>query len=1157
MRLTKTKAMFEMILIITSIFTIYLIAESRPVVAQGSGCCEKLGNNYCVPGSQDQCDQSSGLLFVPGVGSCADTGICTLGTCFIDNQCYANYPKSKCEHLGGQWSEKTMDKVPECSPGCCMVGDNCKFSTKSKCESLTPDDLSLNFLTGISTEQACTNECIKGDKGCCVYGGNEKIYSYFTREQCSNLGGEFQLNTYCSSMPESGCKTGNHTGCLDNDPSHLYSFDSCGNMEGIKQDCNYPSEVCAKDINDQNSNGNKEEFVCRTSDCQNTYDNPLIDNDGGTRKNDEAWCEYPSATGPGLDLPGSIHSKHYCIDGVEYAVNCGGDRDEICVYGKYTNTGELNESNFLYGLPDMSFASCIPNRAEDCYQQKKVEDCLNMEERDCIWTANETKKEKGNLCVPLVPPGFTKEERDGEEAIAEDLCKKGNVKMDVLWEAYLEADGGWKWHCKENCDAFDGKTLKSTNFYCMMQGDCGASPNIANEFSEEGYSRLCRTGMPSGNKIKPKCIAQFTENLWHKYYDEFTFKYKGRGLDLGSVDAENYQTEAILGLISPFLGGIGLASYVLVKLWDDEKDAIIAGAVAGAVIGTMIFPGVGTVIGAMIGAVISASIAELLEKQTIEELEIKCKPWDIPDGGEDCWKCSAAVSKGGLLPDKNGEILENYMCQPYTCDTLGKLCKHLPDALEGPTCIAQECHDINPPIIIPYKIVLGTGNLKCCTDESEQKDCNPIDCTINDKGANIGYDISQDVNEFKTFTFGIETVDESGNPLYTTCAYSDDPVTTISEEGELVSGMSLMDGLSDGKSSTHHNITIPAGHLASLGESQAAFYLRCKTADIEGCGEGVESPVDYIIKFKIHTGPDTTTPIIEYIEPEPAYLAYDKNEKDVTVRVNEVLTWNSVLQSTGGCRWSDQNIAYDLMSPDNNLLCSDPGIYQQQECSVKLTELKQGTNMVYFACSDPAGNNMTQSYQYTLIRTSSLNITSFQPVSIDCIYGSIIDCYTNNLSLKAETVGGAESGKASCTWSNRCDTCTGIPFFKTDSTMHEQPNLQFFVTQDYTYYTTCTDIAENEARSSLTFKINVDNDAPKIVGISHDLQYDKLKITIEDANAVKCEYSDKEFYLPEGKPMSNIGNSYFADWGLGLYYIRCEDKFGNEMPLSIIHISSI
>jgi len=115
----------------------------------------------------------------------------------------------------------------------------------------------------------------------------------------------------------------------------------------------------------------------------------------------------------------------------------------------------------------------------------------------------------------------------------------------------------------------------------------------------------------------------------------------------------------------------------------------------------------------------------------------------------------------------------------------------------------------------------------------------------------------------------------------------------------------------------------------------------------------------------------------------------------------------------------------------------------------------------------------------------------------------------------------------------------------------------FYVTQDYTYYATCTDIAENEARSSLTFKINVDNDAPKIVGINHDLQYDKLKIIVEDANTVKCEYSDKTFYLGEGKSMNNIGNAYFADWGLGLYYVRCEDKFGNEMPLSIIHTSTL
>ena len=117
------------------------------------------------------------------------------------------------------------------------------------------------------------------------------------------------------------------------------------------------------------------------------------------------------------------------------------------------------------------------------------------------------------------------------------------------------------------------------------------------------------------------------------------------------------------------------------------------------------------------------------------------------------------------------------------------------------------------------------------------------------------------------------------------------------------------------------------------------------------------------------------------------------------------------MQNAGGCRWSDQSLAYDSMSSVNNLLCSDPGIYEQQECTTTLTGLKQGTNTIYFAYSDPAGNNMTQPYQYNLIRTSSLNITSFQPVSIDCIYGLVIDCYTNNLSLKAETVGGQNQEK--------------------------------------------------------------------------------------------------------------------------------------------------
>ncbi|MBU0930300.1 MAG: hypothetical protein KJ623_04495, partial [Nanoarchaeota archaeon] len=91
MKLIKTKAIFEMILIICVTFTIYLMSV-EPVRADDYGCCEKIGNKFCEPGYQSSCDQSNGYLFVPGT-SCASTDVCKTGTCFIDGQCFANYPK--------------------------------------------------------------------------------------------------------------------------------------------------------------------------------------------------------------------------------------------------------------------------------------------------------------------------------------------------------------------------------------------------------------------------------------------------------------------------------------------------------------------------------------------------------------------------------------------------------------------------------------------------------------------------------------------------------------------------------------------------------------------------------------------------------------------------------------------------------------------------------------------------------------------------------------------------------------------------------------------------------------------------------------------------------------------------------------------------------
>lgn len=1108
----KLKAMFELILIIGFIFSIYI---AKPVNAESYGCCEKIGNRWCEPGYQEQCDQSNGKLFIPSV-SCSNTDICKLGTCIVNSQCFANYPKSKCTSLNGQWNEKSMDKIADCIPGCCVVGSNCQLTTNNNCDQITPEGFTKNFISDLKNDQACAAECSKQDKGCCVANG---IYTYGTRDQCSNLNGNFNMNAFCNSVAGSGCVHHAKKGCVDNSED-LYWFDSCGNQEDLAETCDYPNKICATDINDENNNNDKEESICRSLDCVNTYDSGILDNDGGTRLNGESWCEYQSPSGPGMDLPGSVHYRHYCIDGVEYAVNCGNARNEMCMYGKFTNTQALNSS--LAGLPDMGYSQCKDNRWESCARQNKKEKCENTNERDCMWT--------GGNCIPLVAPGFTKDQKE----IAKKTCNKEDMEIDVLWESKKECSGDScydEWGCKENCQAFNKETLKSANFFCMAQGDCGATKNVIGEYTKAGLSRDCHSGEPGGAHVNEEsCITKIDKNLWDKFYGK-DFSSNQKGLNFGSVDANEVLNINAL-LVNPnFLNPSNFIFLDVAFLENVFKDPI--GAINQLLLDI-------------------TGISKYLQKEKSEELKINCHPWWIPQGGKDCWKCSAPASEGGLLADKGGDIIKGYACQKYTCEKLGSACKFVENTIDGSVCIQTECRNVLPPIIKPDVDLLKSGNSKCCTSTSDQFQCSVTDCSVDDNGANVGYDIIGNVNEMKEFTFGIETVDESGNPLYTECAYSDEPVKSINDEGQLISGMDTMTSLSDGLAAFKHNITFSAGYLAALGEKEFKYYLRCRTVIDDGCSEPTENPTDYVIRFNLHQGPDTTVPLIDSIEPANGLVANDKDTKEVKLRINEILTWNSVLEKTGGCKWSSQNSAYDAMPTENVGLCTTPGMYESQECSFTINNLVPGKNTVYFACSDPAGNIMSMGKPYDLIRTDKLNV-ALSLVSDDCV-GT--DCYTNNVTLRAETSGGAESGRSTCYFSQTCQECLDVPFYSTNSSVHEQILDRLF-TQSYTYYVNCLDAAENIASSSIQFSATVDNTAPKLVSVNHDTQYDKLRITIEDENPVKCYYSDKEFSMGEGKEMTTIGDSLYAEWGLGLYYIRCEDKFGNEMPISLIHTSSV
>jgi len=114
----------------------------------------------------------------------------------------------------------------------------------------------------------------------------------------------------------------------------VYQFDSCGNSEGVAEDCNF----LAGDVCGQNTNG---EFECISTDC------PSVD-----RKNGESWCEFDEFTANNQDVaamntPGSRHYRRACVNGKILYEECKDFREEVCMELISDSTGK-------------KFAGCVP-----------------------------------------------------------------------------------------------------------------------------------------------------------------------------------------------------------------------------------------------------------------------------------------------------------------------------------------------------------------------------------------------------------------------------------------------------------------------------------------------------------------------------------------------------------------------------------------------------------------------------------------------------------------------------------------------------------------------------------------------------------------------------------------------------------------------------
>ncbi len=1109
-------------------------------------CCIEDGKCHSVS-SRAEC----GGEFFPHT-DCYYVSDCRPGTCIVDGECLRNYPKIECKSIGGTWKSDVPSNIPECKKGCCRLANECFLATETKCNNLGGE-----YDGSITDTIECLKSCGDIIKGCCITSEGCK-YTTFT--ECQDLGGNFNEDL-CVNVPECGCVK-NTTAC---DGNTLIWMDSCGNYAGVVEDCG--ENICAKDVFDDDNDGDTEEYICMEIKCR-TFDNPIIDYDGDVKIGGESWCEPLQFVKSALRLPGTIYYVHRCTSEGEIAEACITTDNEICT-PMTTNVGDR----------EILYSRCVPIREwGSCYEQTTKEACEDKSQRDCVWIgggggkcedksegelSEECKKElaskgfhfpcdhftsqkeceeqcyckwvveegEGVGCVPASPP------RVNDPGVCNlayyGLNAKGYMEDNAFptyWELIKEPMFGERdWECETDEIYEDDDLQKGMNFICMAAGDCGASVNFVGKFSNAGYWKDCGAKPHCCDKESMDCEYTISYNFWERYFGNDPNWNVGISVDsvedvIEKVEKvkSDFITQVVSTLITPE-GALG---------------TIFSLAGMGAMIGSAFGP-LGSAIGAAIGAAVGTFAWLMTETfggvvdAEVVYVEFKCKPWEPPDT-RDCWRCNKPYSEGGILPDHNGKVIEGYTCTEYQCKALGKFCQLTTDG----TCIYAE------PGLIPLGIKVDVNGLssqiKCCTSGSQERECQQKRCSVKDNGINVGYEIEDYVYEqeivnltFKTFNI------DTGEDVYADCYYTE----TFSQNFDITN----MDYLDSG---VEHVIQVPV-HYRQGNDNKMHYWVKCKPSIETQQGEAPPYPLAYKIEFEFHKGPDHTPPAIEgFIPDSGSFISADTKNVTVKLYISEIISYNSVLDSYGSCRWAKEDVPFEEMPKENEIrgsMCyTRGGAYQI--CKVTLPIDSEGENKFYFACNDTSGN-IGETVEYTLIKTPPLNITEFYPSSTECyLQDGEINCYTYNITLRAVTQAGALNGQANCSY-GKSETNIIDQFYQTGGTEHVQPELYFFAPGRYTYYAICQDIAGNKAVKSVTFNIRIDRNPPEVKEVKKEQGNLVLTISDEIPQSVKCEYAHKPFIAGNGTAMhSDMQGHFYAGYKENsIYYIKCYDKFGNAM----------
>ncbi len=1136
-------------------------------------CAETVSGESCVYTSSDNCAPGS----QSAAASCEQTSFCKLGCGFDqeDGLCFNNMPKFSCENKEGcSWSPEADCDIPQCERGCCVLSNQCSFTTQVQCKQITSqyEDINMTFDEGITSEVACLNQCRSYERGACV--SDDGSCSFTTRDACTEENAEgvnvtlplvgFHPGMLCSN-PRLGteCAPQHTTACLA-EADGVYWFDSCGNAENVyssdkvksynggfvlskEESCGYgnaniDSEVCGNcdyslgslcSIAEEGVNPVYGDFACKSLACDGeivTVDLNAPATSNLPLANGESWCAYDGLVGAnenaglGLDLVGSRHYRRICINGEEFTEPCKDFREEMCVQGEVDPNVDpalqqifgTQESFGSAGVGDnLIYGACRENRFQDCTSVKTKDACENNAVRDCTWILGNEKEVPQNnkgitACVPLVSPGLKhwsdESSTTSSKVDPKATCEKGNTECTVYFaKSGFDNILGGDWECEGNCECLTQDYLQDANAVCKSLGDCGAWYNIAGDKSCDGFVEnlnqytdptarndvdVCNALVPFGD-LRGKGgrhgadVAGFDAFFSPALGPALGITAIGAGLSLGAVGGEY-----------SLLQGITHGPNSLISLTEGGAFAPEGIAAAEGLLGTLTT--VFTVVQVALYLYLAYQfINTVFAKDREVVIDIGCKVWQAPPGGENCELCQE----------------DGKECSEYRCKSLGQSCKLVNEGSEDEKCISANVNDVLPPFVTVNKerTVHLTDGLDDIRDITEVE--------------GKGFEVIPKIPPFTAVTLVVDTNE------FAQCKYDVEYGKDFDE---------MVQYFGDGTyNKTHEMLFSLPGALAEpealqlTNGGQYQLYVKCQD------GNGNQNEADYYAKFAIDDGPDFTPPIIEVTSiANGAYVPMGINQTDFSIYVNE----------PANCKWDDISVAFEDMyhefTCDTNPFPSSSLYYGLYECQTVLDGIEDmRDNEYFFKCEDKPDkpkeerNVNIESYEFLLRGTSELEITDVDPSGGE-------ELKFNSPTLKVITAGGAYgNGDSLCGynfdtpgWEN------AIEFLNTNSSIHEQPFFNL-TADDYTIYVSCIDIAGNIAEDISEFSVIVDVNAPQIQqiytspGIVH--------IVTDEPST--CEYSvESSFTYGNGIPMTGImTQEHTASREGDTYYLACIDSFGN------------